>query len=374
MSLTTIAVPAATSPSLAAFKAMISISEKECRSFFIPCPEDVTIDHQYERVYISSCSRPRLFRSGYLGVSGYGAGTLDLPFTQPSADSVNGAILTLDLHDLDRAPANQTAEFDGLDGFRPVGIDLFLIDNTQARLFVTDRPKDGRARVIIFDVDRTSGALSRPKFIEDERFIRAPNEIAAVSADAFYLTNSQGGRFGWQQMWESFIPIGFGSIIYCRLEVDGPVFRVEDAFKNYPNGVAYEGTTKRLYVAAPPAKKVLVYGVASEKADPRLVPLDEIDVSIAADNLTWDTAGNLWVAGSPDLMAAVIYMAGDQDICPSQIMRIVDPSGATRVEPIFSDDGHLISASSVGAYHQAGNHRQLVIGAPFQDRLLVVDL
>ena len=172
----------------------------------------------------------------------------------------------------------------------------------------------------------------------------------------------------------SFIPVGFGSIIYCRLAADGPVFRVEDAFKNYPNGVAYERATKRLYVAAPSAKKVLVYGVVSEAADPHLVPLDEIGVPIAADNLTWDIGGNLWVAGSPDLMAVMVYMAGDRDICPSEVVRIVDPSGAARVDPIFSDDGHLISASSVGAYHEASNHRQLVIGAPFQDRLLVVDL
>lgn len=86
-----------------------------------------------------------------------------------------------------------------LGAFRPVGIDFLPIDSAQARLFVTDRPADGRARVVIFDVERASGALSRPLFIENESFIRAPNEIAVVSTDAFYFTNTQESRFQWQQ-------------------------------------------------------------------------------------------------------------------------------------------------------------------------------
>ena len=117
-----------------------------------------------------------------------------------------------------------------------------------------------------------------------------------------------------------------------------------------------------------------MYNVAGDPADPRLVPLDAIDVPVAADNLTWDAQGNLWVAGSPDLMTAVIYLAGDRASCPSEVVRIADPGGAARVETVFRDDGQLISSASVGAYHEAGGRRQLVIGAPFQDRLLIVDL
>ena len=105
-----------------------------------------------------------MFHSGYLGESGWRAGTLDLPLlTQPSAGLVGGAILTLDLKELDSRPVNRTAALQQeLGTFRPIGIDLFIIDSTQARLFATDRPRDGHARVVVFDVDRKSGDLSRP--------------------------------------------------------------------------------------------------------------------------------------------------------------------------------------------------------------------
>ncbi|MBL8408942.1 MAG: SMP-30/gluconolactonase/LRE family protein [Candidatus Accumulibacter sp.] len=362
-------------PGAATAQAMLSLAQKSCRSLVMPCPEDVTIDHEYERVYISSWSRPRLRRPTSTVAFGFQTGLPDFPnpFKPASASLVNGAILTLTLSNLDAPVVNQTAELSELGAFRPVGIDFLPIDSAQARLFVTDRPADGRARVVIFDVERASGALSRPQFIENESFIRAPNEIAAVSTDAFYFTNTQESRFQWQQLIETVVPIGFGSIVSCRLMTDGPVFHVDDAFKHFPNGVAYESATKRLYVAASMAKKIMVYGVVGAASKPRLVPLAEIAVPVAADNLTWDAAGNLWVAGSPDLAALMFYTVGQREDCPSEVVRIVDPSGAARVEPVFTDDGQLISAASVGAYHETGGRRQLVVGAPFQNRLLVVD-
>jgi hypothetical protein len=73
-------------------------------------------------------------------------------------------------------------------------------------------------------------------------------------------------------------------------------------------------------------------------------------------------------------MALAAYAAGLRDACPSQVVRIVDPGGAARVEPMFRDDGTGISAASVGACHEAAGRRRLVVGAPYQDRLLVVDM
>lgn len=353
-----------------------AVSVSNCREFDMPCPEDLAIDQEFGRVYVSSCSRPRLNILRNLADFGLPGGLLEFPnpFKPPSASLVNGAILTFSLTNLEAQAVNLTAHLRELGAFRPCGIDLLPIDTDRARLFVTDRPADGRARIVIFDVHRATGALAHPVFVEHPSLVRAPNDIAAVSTDAFYFTNSQGSRFYWQQMLESIVPVGFGSIVHCQLATEGPIFRVEDAFKHYPNGVAYATATKRLYVAASLAKKVMAYGVVGKADEPRLVLLDEIAVPVAADNLSWDVAANLWVSGSPDLTALTAYSTGVCDTCPSQVVRIVDPSGAARVELIFSDDGSRISAASVGAYHETAGRKQLVVGAPYQDRLLVVDL
>lgn len=350
---------------------------ENCRSLVLPCPEDVAIDHAHGRVYISSCARPRFGYSSQLKETLQRAAWMAMPnpFALPSASLVSGAILTLDLDDPEAQPINQTCHLAELGPFRPVGIDLLPLDEQRARLFATDRPGDGRARVVVFEVDRASGSLSQPLLVEHPLFVCAPNDIAATSADSFFFTNSQGSSSYWQQLVESASPLSsVGSIVHCRLTGDAPLVRCVDSIRDYPNGIAYQAAAKTLYVATTGARKIVVYQVHGASDEPGLERVGEIAVPLAADNLTWDNTGNLLLAGSPDSLALTVYWAKYRETCPSMIVRIADPAGAAVVSPVFADDGQRISAASVGALYEKAGRRQLVVGAPFQDRLLVVDL
>lgn len=365
-------------PVAAADKRTAAAEALGCRSLFLPCPEDVAIDHEHGLVYVSSCSRPRLNFSSHLNETLRHAAWMALPdpFAPPSASLVSGAILTVDLNDSDTQAINQTAHLPELGVFRPVGIDLLPLDAKRARLFATDRPADGRARVVIFEVDRTTGSLSQPLIVEHPLFVCAPNDIAAESSDSFFFTNSQGSRSHWQQLLESVSPLSsYGSIVHCQLAGEQPLVRCLEAVKDYPNGIAYHAPSQRLYVAVSGARKVIVYQVDRAAAgEPRLVRVSEIAVPLAADNLTWDSHGDLWLAGSPDSLALTVYWTRHRETCPSMVVRIADPGASARIEPVFSDDGRRISAASVGALYQTSSKRELIVGAPYQDRLLIVDL
>jgi arylesterase/paraoxonase len=144
---------------------------------------------------------------------------------------------------------------------------------------------------------------------------------------------------------------------------------------SYPNGIAIERRSDqpRVYVALLLAKKILVYTRTDQG---RLARCDgAIELPAAPDNLSLNRQGELWVGASPDLIKGITYVLGHRETSPSVILRVSQPrSDEPLVETIFSDDGRLISASSVACHYAAGGRHKLVVGAPIQDRLLVVDL
>jgi arylesterase/paraoxonase len=94
------------------------------------------------------------------------------------------------------------------------------------------------------------------------------------------------------------------------------------------------------------------------------------------DNLEWDLDGNLWVGAHSDFDALGGYTVGLRTTSPSSVLRI---SGLQAPEPaieeIWADSGILLSSSSVAGFYKREDGRNLLlIGAAFDDHMLIGEL
>jgi arylesterase/paraoxonase len=123
---------------------------------------------------------------------------------------------------------------------------------------------------------------------------------------------------------------------------------------------------KKIYVAAPIARQILVYDRDVTKGT--LTKSDEIDTGTGVDNIDVDPEGNLWVGCHPQLLKFLAH-AGDEKVnSPSEIIKLT-PLGNGKFEQktVYMNDGSEISASSVGAVYK----NILLIGPVFQRHFLM---
>lgn len=340
----------------------ISLLESRCRKFEVFGPEDVAIDPLTGLAYISSQSRRR------------GLG-------ERSSSGPRGAIFALDLNgvcsatDPQAAPINLTDNIPFIADFHPLGIDLFVAEDGSARLFVINRALGG-SRVEVFDVNRNTAELRHVRTIGPDSALTDPNDIAALSLDEFYLTNEHASETPSRILMEEVFGLRGGSVVYGVVSGQGPwTLKVVAKGFSLLSGIAVDSATvpPTVYVAPFWANKVFIY---QADATGELTRTDaEIDLPGGADNLTLDKRGSMWIGACPEPRAAMGYFAGWRDVAPSLVLRIPNPKAQNPVvERIFVDDGTLISAASVAACYEREGLRRLTIGAPWHDRLLVVDL
>lgn len=347
---------------IAGAESFVALSESRCRKIDLCGPEDVAVDPKTGLAYISSQARAR-------GLSGSRGG------------SPPGAIFAIDLNhafsltDPRASPINLTDQIPFDTDFHPHGIDLFVAEDGRARLFVINHAKGG-SRVEVFDVDRNTGGLWHFRTIGPDSALTDPNDIAALSLDEFYLTNAHASEVASRILIEEVLGLRGGSVVYGVIGGQG-ASTLKVAAKGFSllSGIAVDPATRppTVYLAPFWANKVFIY---KQTAAGELTRTDaEIELPGGADNLTLDSRGSMWIGACPEHAAIMGYFAGWRDVAPSLVVRIFDPKAENPgVQRIFVDDGTLISAASVAAFYESEGLRRLAIGAPFQDRLLVVDL
>ncbi|KIH48876.1 hypothetical protein ANCDUO_21051, partial [Ancylostoma duodenale] len=99
------------------------------------------------------------------------------------------------------------------ENFHPHGISHFVTFAGVVRLFVINHSKSFEHSVMVFDWNRKSRQLSLVKVIKDDKFIR-PNNLVAVSDDAFTLTNDGSAQTPITNFLEALSTIPSGSIVY----------------------------------------------------------------------------------------------------------------------------------------------------------------
>lgn len=322
-----------------AFDTLKDLPIAGCSARALPgAAEDIEVDHSSGVAYLSVLDRRAMLHDKH----------------------VVGTILKLDLNrpDADLKPA--TAE--DPPGFRPHGVSLWAHGDGPRRLFVVNHPLDAAGReqqtVEIFE-EHADQLFHHLKTLRDALFLH-PNDIAAVSAEHFYVANDTGAHNAFTRMIEFLFQPGWSTVVYF----DGTQGAVAVDGRALANGVTASADGLKLYVAETAERQVLIFDRDPETG--ALYWSGLIAVPGGPDNLDLAEDGSLWVAAHPDTWAVMRHIAKSKP-APTMILRLAAPvNGFTKPEPVYVNDGTQISVGSVGASFRG----RLLIGS-FTDRYLL---
>jgi arylesterase/paraoxonase len=295
-------------------------------------PEDHTIDPETGIVYLSGYDR-RAMAQGHAPTP--------------------GAIWAYDLKDPQAVPVNLTPDADA--GFLPHGISLYIGADGARRLFVINHGNAQQA-VDIFDVTPTG--LVKVKTVSGD-LLRTPNDLVAVSPDAFYFSNDH--RYlptDTLRPLEDYLGLPLTDVVYF----DGESFSVAASRVAGANGINVSADGATLYLSAARGGALNIYD-----RDPQTATLtlqSTIGLPGLPDNIELLPDGTLLVALHPKALALLAHFADEGVDAPSNIVH-VDPAIGV-VETVFMSLGEDISAASTGARY--GD--RLIIGAIFDNKFL----
>ncbi|ETN76519.1 hypothetical protein NECAME_03451 [Necator americanus] len=234
----------------------------------------------------------------------------------PRGKDVKGQIFLYDFNQKGTwnvEPLRINGKFDQ-DNFHPHGISHVVTSAGTIRLFVINHSNAFHHSVMVFDWNRKTRQLDLVRIVKDEKFIR-PNDLVAVTEDAFILTNDGSAQTVLTNVLEILSLIPSGSVVYHDGKDYLSLFKIVD------------------------------------------VPLMTI-----ADNLYMDKYGAVWTGAHPIMKELFGHLSNCEDLnkyAPSQVLRIKfsEDFKTWEITEPFMDDGRLISASS--------------IAVPFKNQLLI---
>lgn len=303
---------------------------------------------------------------------------LDLKLDRPQPINLTEPIFAQDFSDLESSATagvgDEREPFVRPRGaFHPGGISLYSVQDGRNRLFAVNQREPGRTTVEIFEA--REDLLTHLRTVSDEAHLISVNDLVAVGPEQFYATNDHGFRSQFLQNTELVLHylthVNFGSIVHF----DGAVFtRVADSLA-FPNGIAVDWTGGWLYVASVWGKKVMAAKWNGGNASAPLEFSREISLDYLPDNLEWDAEGALWVGAHVDLLALGAFMLGLREKSPSCVIRLTEPDADPPITAVWRNSGTHISSSSVAAaYTRPDGRKRLLIGAAFDERLLLGEL
>ena len=297
--------------------------------------EDITIDHTNQFAYISADDRR--------------ASMANKPVT--------GGIYGLDLSKPDSLPVLLTAHMS--EDFHPHGIYLYQNNESGHSLFVINHRNSGEEQIEVFDIKNVNTLIHRQAISYPE--LISPNDIIAISATQFYVTNDHGYPSGhFMQTLEDYLGLPLSTVSYF----DGEKGQIVASGLKFGNGIAITDDLKTLYVAEILSRRINIYD--RDISDGSLSKRGEIPVDTGADNLEWDDVGNLWVGAHPKPLDFAAHAKDKTKLSPSQILKIDVRGEQPKFSEVYLSAGEDISASTVGAV--SGDI--LLIGSVFESHIL----
>ena len=304
--------------------------------------EDITIDHVNAIGYVSATDRLGL-------TSGEQDGIYQLDLTNaPDANT-----------ELQQLPIS------GLDILHPHGIDLWRLDDGTVRLFVVNHTNTGSS-VEIFDVKEN--VLVHRRTVRDP-LIFAPNDVAAVGPNSFYVTNDQPSveqtpEDIWDELWGFFRGVDPSTVVFLNDEEARIV--ADDLIR--ANGIDASADANEIYVNESLGQATRLY---TRAANNDLVLKETISFRGAPDNLAVAPDGSIYVASQADIREIITgFMRKDVSRVPSEVTKIIPAAEGARVEDIYTDDGTEISFLT-SAVPFDGN--KFVLGAAFGNKIVVCE-
>jgi len=300
--------------------------------------EDMQIDRQARLLFISATDR----RALAMGKPNPQDGIYALKLDDPNAKPVKLAGTPKDFH--------------------PHGLSLYRGHDGRETLMVVNHMRDGGQAVEIFDVTDAAGSVSliyRAHVTGDA--LIGPNDVVAVSPDAFYVTNDHGSRTSFGTMLETWLLLPRANVVYY----DGDVFSVAATGLRFANGVNVSPHGDFLYVAESTGRKLDTY--ARLPFGGKLTLKNEMDIPSALDNIDVAPDGDLWIASHPKLLDLLGYAKDPSKKSPSEVTKASVENGIPRnAQTIYENTGDEIGAASVAV----ADGKHLYIGSIFDPKIL----
>lgn len=300
--------------------------------------EDITIDSQTGYAYISSHDRRDKKSRGDL-------------YLYKIGDSASSFM-------------NLTANFPKTD-FRPHGISLVTENDSTKFLFVISHADDGVHAVerfkIVGDSIRHLNTIISPTFL-------SPNDIHAISASEFYLTNDHDETKGMLRTVYDFLKIGTGSVVYF----DGNDGKIVASSIPYANGIHTSKDRKKLFVASTNVNEMLVFNILADKS---LEKESSFDTGIGVDNIELDHTGNLYIGCHPQLLKFLGHSKDSTKLSPTVVLKMTynDDSKTFTQEIFYTDDGSDLSGGSVAAPFTKPNGEEVIlVGSVFERKMMIL--
>ncbi len=270
-----------------------------------------------------------------------------------------GAIYFYDLKNQNVDPVNLTKNLDF--DFHPLGISFFAEPDGTGTLFAVNRKSlspaaVGNNNVVIFRWENQT-----LRYVKAVDVASSPNDIAAVGADQFYVTNDYEQRDGILADLQTIIPLPLSSVGFY----DGGAYSEVITGLAFANGIAVSQAGDKVFVAETLSQRLGIYAVNAETKNLKLI--DEIELNTAPDNISISSDNQLWIAAHPQLLSLYGHRGDPGKLAPSQILRLTrGVADQFVVEQVLLDAGDLLSGASVAA----AIGERVLIGAAFENKFL----
>ncbi|MEO1014818.1 MAG: SMP-30/gluconolactonase/LRE family protein [Pseudomonadota bacterium] len=298
-------------------------------------PEDLQVDPIKRRLFVASLDKR----------AGRGA---------------RGSVHVIDIDD----PLASAGWHDRTGGFpkelQPVGLHYYEGEGVR-RLFVVN---DAAKSIEAYDV-ADDGELSHVETFKERR-LTSPNDVVAVGARDFYVTNdASAGRASLIGRLQFLGRAPSGSLLHFN----GVAWSLVDEGLRFANGVAVSPDGRSLVVAESAAMTVRLYERDPQTGVARATAVAELPGS--GDNLNVAANGALLVAANPKPLSIALHRRTAEATSPSMILRSTDPFWSAQSPPdfetVFQSDGEVLSAATAADFLGGS----LFIGALADDRFLI---
>jgi len=231
-------------------------------------------------------------------------------------------------------------------------------------VYVVNHPAPGQHQVERFEVG-ADGMLVHRQTLRDPTLV-SPNDVVAVDAERFYVTNDHHFPPGALQVVEDYLQLAIGNVLYF----DGRSFREVVRDTAYANGINRSPDGRAVYLAQSVGRSLSVYTRDADSGaltEQRTIPL-----GTGPDNVEVDARGHLWLGTHPKLLdfAAHANDVSGATRAPAQVLRLEPRGDSLEAEEVFLDEGRQTAGSSVAAVFG----KWMLVGPVFEKDLLRCEL
>lgn len=250
------------------------------------------------------------------------------------------------------------------ESFHPHGLGLFVAPDGTQTLYVVNHAGEGQHQIERFEVG-ADGMLIHRRTLRDAALV-SPNDVVAVDAERFYLTNDHHFPHGALQVVEEYLQLALGNVLYF----DGQGFREVIDGMAYANGINRSADGQKVYVAQVLGRSLSVY--TRDMASGALTHQQTLELGSGPDNIEVDARGDLWIASHPKLLDFTAHAKDPSGAtrAPGQVLRLKASGDSLEAEEVFLDDGQRAAGSSVAAV----SGKWMLVGTVFEPDLLRCEL